>query len=585
MRKETVFPGILAAVLILPVLFTASSNLLLWIAASVVIGGIAGIITPLLASDRAFAYIKAESWKEIATTQVFLGMCVSTTGALVGALYYFEDPGSASNAELLAILLAGVLLGGVAGYSSRHTTGFGRELRESIGETPSTDSLGSPVVNTFPQGESLDRQIKDGKFYASSVLAQTTNKNVTVYKESVKFWAVDISETSYREPVESDPTQMDKYIDSEPTHDTVNRFSTDTNRFIRKTAEDACQKCGGSGKYCINCGNDNWISCSNIHCENGTIEHECGCHGTQKVKYGKVAQNGEIADTCPSCEGDGKIRLGSERVTCDKCDGAGEVVRTCPACGGSGIKSKEQCESCGGSGTISCPTCTGGSDRPTCNGCEGTGRQIVIECTVYNYFVSEKSTTDEQKLPEEIETPDWKSPLETKRTSGLPDLTHRDNQTPSSMLVDPPSGEVLYTDYELTAADTTVLEYELGGKTSTDDEFPRPYRIITGNGKTLNDPAKITMSEQNSLVSIIFLFFLAFIPSYIALVILGEGVLTIIFGDGIGAFLSPGGYFDTILGKSGAKVFRGGIPLALGLLFSVSSYAAYSIETHDLDEE
>lgn len=56
---------------------------------------------------------------------------------------------------------------------------------------------------------------------------------------------------------------------------------------------------------------------------------------------GSGAEKGSKAETCPTCNGAGEVRMQQ---------GFFSMVRTCPTCGGSGKVIKNKCKSCGGSG-------------------------------------------------------------------------------------------------------------------------------------------------------------------------------------------------------------------------------------------
>ena len=119
-------------------------------------------------------------------------------------------------------------------------------------------------------------------------------------------------------------------------------------------SRESCPKCHGSRKIdCLRCEGDGKIKdlVTPAICWN--------CNGTGKGKFftyckicggdGKINDNWPPPETCPKCNGSGKI-------DCGRCNGTGELAHKCIKCGGDGwikdIIPEQDCWNCDGEGRV-----------------------------------------------------------------------------------------------------------------------------------------------------------------------------------------------------------------------------------------
>jgi hypothetical protein len=138
----------------------------------------------------------------------------------------------------------------------------------------------------------------------------------------------------------------------------------------------SCMICGGDGRLyeaevCPNCRGSGVRSCESCP----------KCHGSKKID-------------CWRCGGDGKIKDLITPTTCWNCKetGRGKVFKYCKFCGGDGKLNDnwpppETCPKCNGLGKIDCGRCNGAGELVhTCIKCGGDGwiKDIIPEQYYWN---------------------------------------------------------------------------------------------------------------------------------------------------------------------------------------------------------
>ncbi len=159
-----------------------------------------------------------------------------------------------------------------------------------------------------------------------------------------------------------------------------------------------CYFCGGTGLVSRRTlARSSKMQQMNQSAESSTLKSCPSCGGNGKIRLlcdrcrgsGSISKSAVESGTCPDCSGSGKMRSGTSGAACRKCYGRGSIMasgKKCARCEGAGrieAVNRARCNYCSGTGQLlvsqRCQVC-GGTGKPpiqslirTCSNCGGSG--------------------------------------------------------------------------------------------------------------------------------------------------------------------------------------------------------------------